>query len=526
MPPNPRASHDPSSAEMPRIPSSIKFSPASNVTSSINSFNMANLFGLRRRSDDDGNDDNNDSNSNDINDDKPVNHGKRHERRESCVSAISMPDCLTDEDWLVDEDDEDEDGHWNDTTGNGGAKDFEGRSEIRQEGLRRDRQEHEAHQEAKFSSNFNHNQESNPTAANNHSCHVQTIIDLKMQLAMESSAKDELHMKLKLCSDEKQELEQELYTVLAERNKLILANKTVDFCDSKSLATTMTSSMNTKSSSVNSSFISSLNSSCRSKSSSANLSSITSGLNSSCRSSISLLNASTTSGSFLNSTKVGATANSNATPSLSKQDILTLLSENTFLLTENTNLTAENTRLQQEMIHLRSSFLTFMEQSGGGKVDAEAGKLLFAKQKQSRSAKPKKGRSGVRRGNAPSSSNMKPQSIIKSTSSFTTPSSETSRSTVSMSLSSSAPSTDDSPAVEVHQPRRGSKCSASSSSSGSAANTTRSCMKQNASLPNCNVIMSAADDSSDAGVKLLRRLSDPSSFLPSHEEVCETSVGS
>mmetsp|Transcript_22689 Transcript_22689/g.45415 ORF Transcript_22689/g.45415 Transcript_22689/m.45415 type:complete len:927 (-) Transcript_22689:145-2925(-) len=49
---------------------------------------------------------------------------------------------------------------------------------------------------------------------------IQTIIDLKMQLAHESSSKDELNMKLKQIADEKSEIEKQLAELLSEKQRL------------------------------------------------------------------------------------------------------------------------------------------------------------------------------------------------------------------------------------------------------------------------------------------------------------------
>ena len=538
-----------SSSAMPRIPSSVKLPPSNSnsLTSSFNSFgSIASLFGLRRTT---GRDNNNGSNNIDDNDgtsdviihddydDKQqqqqavVHHHKRAERRESTVSAISMPEGLTDEDWLEGDDgDEKEDGYWNDTSGTITTAEANDKIKIRQE---QEQQEQViAHQDEVKVEHPETN--SNRGGSEISNCHVQTIIDLKMQLAMESSAKDELYMKLKHSRVEKHELEQELCIVLEERNKLVGGgmNKRQhndSFCDNKSLATNLTSST-TKSSSVNSSFTSSLNSSCRSRSNSIRY-----------------------SRSFLNLNEEAATSppQQHQQPALSNQDILTLLSENTFLLTENTNLTAENARLNKEMAHLRSSFRTYMERSGGGMIDAAAGKLLFGKQKRSNG----NGRSGVRRGSssnsnsggndaaapsseAPTSGVVKPQSIIKKSSSFTTPrplsAVSTSRSSTTVAIADGiagvvnghiirAHSTDvDQQAQQeqqphIYQPRRkhnhhhqarrnpsmlpsrvmnssttsssmssssSSSCTASSGSGSGGGGAPRSCMKRNVSLSN------------------------------------------
>ena len=469
--------------------------------------------------------------------------------RESCVSAISMPDGLTDEDWLDDEDeDEDEDGYWNDTTGTTNA------GEIPPEGPRCDRQKHEAHQAAKdassikgFNKNFTvskvkvTNDLTNPAAAStadNHSYYIQTIIDLKMKLAIESSAKDELHMMIKHSTTEKRELEQELCTVLEERNKFAARAKD---CNNKSVFTEVTSSMTTKSSSIQSSF--------------------TSSLNSSCRSSMSLLSSSiisaATSGGAGPTTTPGAST-------LSLQEILDLISENTFLLTENTALSAENTRLQQEMNHLRSSFRVYMEKSGGGTIDAEAGKLLFGKQRRNSLSGPSsssasnlsRGRSGVRRGVSGGDHQQKPHQAATTN---TPPSIKTSIKNL-VAVAGDGIVTNNGPVIRDNHtmlPPREDSMSSSSSSSRSVKQ--RSCIKRtihpSSSRSYCasggydassmsttgraneewGVIKQGSEmgagagaggnNALDTGVYLLRRLSCSSSSLHSHQEVCENTGG-
>ena len=509
MAPNPYSSREgakvsPSPSEMvPRIPSSVEITSSSflgnkatagNDSSPLNGFNgVANLF---RRS--------------------KNNCGAKHANlRASCVSVISMPEGLVGEEWL--EKDEDEDDHPDDNSNSGGG-DFNGNSEIRP-----------GDQEAKDTASTENSTNSeitllinNPATANmadNHSYYIQTIIDLKMKVAMESSAKDELYMKLKHSTIEKQGLEKELCTVLEERNKLVARTEK---CDTKSLATDVA----TSSSSIHSSF--------------------TCSLNSSFRSSMSLLNSSIHHSSFVGTTSTSATlgavagGDGPASATLSNQEIQDLLSENTFLMTENTSLTAENTRLQQEMNHLRSSFQIYMERNGGGMIDAEAGKLLFGKQRRSSasslrsgSSNKRGGSSSVRRGGSndqqkPPHQAATPPRIKKSVDCGGIVANEpvTTRDNHIKKLPSRVASMSSSSSLKRNissfnkrptstSTSYASRYGANTSTGASRANEEWGAIKQGAGTG------AGGNNSHDTGVYLLRRLSSSSSLLRPHQEVLE-----
>ena len=319
----------------------------------------------------------------------------------------------------------------------GGYDDFQRKIAICSKGPHHDRRKHEEHQEAEDSESIkncneisvnkmtivNENQETKPTTntPRNNDCYIQTIIDLKMQAATESSTKDELHMKLKQCIMEKQELEQKLNARVAaetpkpKENRNHARNASWNFGDNRrvslNIPNTLFSSFTASSSTKDATTAPSspepalltkegilppllsdkeelrqkLNERVATKTPKPKAKrNVSWNFGDNRRSSLNKqLSSSFTN--YLSSTNDETTAPSSPESALLTIDgILLLLSVNTTLLTETTHLSAENNRLEQENNLLRTSFCAYMERSGGGKIDSNAAKLLFGKQKKPR----------------------------------------------------------------------------------------------------------------------------------------------